>query len=198
MYLRYNHDSRKAYFVRSYIMSLVEAVTWLGFSAAIGGFSGSVTGGLLADWASRYGQQWRMRVPAIGQHVAFPICLALLLWPGGIGGAAMAEKFPVVVIFLPPYCFLSARWAAPSYSTIAQLVPEREKAQAMATLLVGINLIGSLLGPPLAGWLSDMMTPMLGSEAIRYSLLSLAFMAPLGSIWQWRASTAMRSAAGVQ
>lgn len=179
------------FFVRSHGMSLVEAATWLGFSAAIGGFAGSVAGGLLADWASRFGQQWRMRVPAIGQLVAFPICLALFLWPGGEGDAASESGFPVVVIFLTLYCFLSALWAAPSYSAVAQLVPEREKAQALASLLVGINLIGSLVGPPLAGWLSDMMTPMLGSEALRYSLLALALMAPLGSLWQWRASTAI-------
>jgi MFS family permease len=96
------------------------------------------------------------------------------------------------MVFLTIYCFLSALWAAPSYATIAQLVPEREKAQALATLLVGINLIGSVAGPPLAGLLSDLLTPVAGQEALRYSLRALALMAPLGSIWLWNAASAMR------
>lgn len=181
------------YLVRSHDMTLVEAATWLGFAAAIGGFAGSVAGGLLADWASRYGNYWRMRVPAIGQLIAFPVCLALFLWPGSESSAASIGGFPIVMIFLTIYCFLSALWAAPSYATIAQLVPEREKAQALATLLVGINLIGSVAGPPLAGFLSDVLTPTAGQEALRYSLLGLAFMAPLGSIWLWQAASAIRA-----
>ena len=174
------------YLVRSHGMTLVEAATLLGFAAAIGGFAGSVAGGLLADWASRHGDHWRMRVPAIGQMITLPICLALFLWPGSAGNG------PIMVSLLTVYCFLSALWAAPSYATIAQLVPEREKAQALATLLVGINLIGSVAGPPLAGLLSDILTPSAGQEALRYSLLFLTLMAPLGSIWLWQAASAMR------
>ena len=181
------------YLVRSHGMTLVEAATWLGFAAAIGGFAGSVVGGLLADWASRYGNHWRMRVPAIGQMITFPICLALFLWPGSESSAALIGGVPTVMIFLTIYCFLSALWAAPSYSTIAQLVSEREKAQALATLLVGINLIGSVGGPPLAGFLSDVLTPAAGQEALRFSLLSLALMAPLGSVWLWKAASGMHS-----
>lgn len=180
------------YLVRSHGMTLVEAAAWLGFAAAIGGFAGSVAGGLLADWARRYGNYWRIRVPAIGQMITFPVCLALFLWPESESSAASLAGVPIVMIFLTTYCFLSALWAAPSYATIAQLVPEREKAQALATLLVGINLIGSVTGPPLAGLLSDILTPAAGREALRYSLLGLALMAPLGSIWLWRAASAMR------
>ena len=183
-----------AYLVRSHGMTLVEAATWLGFAAAVGGFAGSVVGGVLADWGSRYGNQWRMRVPAIGQMITFPVCLALFLWPGSESSIAIIGGVPTVMIFLTIYCFLSALWAAPSYSTIAQLVPENEKAQALATLLVGINLIGSVAGPPLAGFLSDLLTPAAGPEALRYSLLALALMAPLGSLWLWKAASAMRSA----
>lgn len=184
-----------AYLVRSHGMTLVEAATWLGFAAALGGFAGSVSGGVLADWGSRYGNQWRMRVPAIGQMITFPVCLALFLWPGSESSVAVISGIPTVMIFLTIYCFLSALWAAPSYSTIAQLVPENEKAQALATLLVGINLIGSVAGPPLAGFLSDILTPAAGHEALRYSLLALALMAPLGGVWLWKAASAMGSPA---
>lgn len=173
-----------SYFVRSHGMTLTEAATWLGFSAAIGGFAGSLGGGILADWAGGFGAHWRLRVPAIGQLIAFPVCLVLFLWPGG----GEQVGLPFVVIVLTAYCLLSALWAAPAYAAVAELVPEHERAQAIAMLLVGINLIGSIVGPPTAGILSDALTPVMGQEAMRYSLLILAMAAPLGSLWLWKAA----------
>ena len=59
--------------------------------------------------------------------------------------------------------------------------------------VVIINLIGSVLGPPIAGLASDFLTPLFAHDAMRYSLLSMTVLVLAGAIL---AALAARSRTG--
>lgn len=163
---------------RSHGMSLLEAATWLGFSAAFGGLGGSIAGGIFSDYVARFGDAWRLRVPAIALILSFPVFLGFLAIPSSME----LGRIPAVVFLMFAFSFLSAMWAAPCYASVSMQVLERERAQVIAATIVFINLIGSVLGPPLAGFISDAFTSRFGTESMRYSLLTLSPLALIGGL----------------
>ena len=50
------------------------------------------------------------------------------------------------------------------------VAPAGQNAMASSVVVVGVGLIGGSLGPVLAGWLSDMLTPLYGNDAMRVAL----------------------------
>ena len=56
-------------------------------------------------------------------------------------------------------------------------------------LVVVINVIGSMIGPSLSGFVSDMLMGRLGEESLRVSLLIMSLLTLAGGMLFWRAST---------
>lgn len=180
-----------AYFVRSQGMTVLEAAAWLGIGGAAGGAIGSLGGGLLADRLSRHGAHWRLRVPAIGQFLALPACMAMLLAPAGATVQIPGFAVPLIAAPLLAFTVLSALWAAPAYRAVSEAVPESRRAQAISLLIVSINLVGSVVGPPAAGLVSDLLEMVYGDEALRYSLMALAGLTIVGGAITWRSAGAL-------
>jgi len=84
--------------------------------------------------------------------------------------------------------FLGSLWAGPSYGAAARLVAPERRAQATALLVVIVNIIGSTLGPLMAGLVSDLLTARFAIEALRLSLLSMSVLVLAGGMLFWRAS----------
>ncbi|MEJ2133476.1 MAG: MFS transporter, partial [Gammaproteobacteria bacterium] len=67
--------------------------------------------------------------------------------------------------------FFSPAWMSPTFATVQNLVKPHMRALASAVLLFFLNLIGLGAGPQVVGILNDVLNPLLGDEAVRYSLL---------------------------
>ena len=177
-----------AYFMRSHGMSVVEAGAWLGLGAAVGGITGSIASGAIVDKLRLRGEQWQLRVPAIAFLLSFPLNVAMFLMPGGAGISAGGMHVPGVALLTTLSGFLAACWAGPSFSAAARLVAPSQRAQATAMLVVIINVIGSMVGPSLGGFVSDLLAGRMGEESLRISLLIMSLLTVAGGLLFWRAS----------
>jgi len=177
-----------AYFMRSHGMTMMETGAWLGLGAAGGGIVGSMVSGVLVDSLRVRDERWQLRIPALGFLLAFPLLVMMFTLPGGgairVGGVAV----PFVALLSLITGFLSSLWAGPCFAAAARLVAPEQRAQAMALLVVIINVIGSALGPVAAGIVSDLLTARFDAEAMRYSLLLMSVLTALGGALFWRAS----------
>ena len=127
-------------------------------------------------------------MPAIGFLVAFPLLAVTFTLPGGAELALGGTRIPLVALLAVTGAFLSALWAGPSFAAAARLVGPEQRAQATALLVVVINVIGSALGPLVAGLVSDLLTLRFGAEALRISLLAMSLLALAGGALFWRAA----------
>lgn len=177
-----------AYFMRSHGMSVVEAGAWLGVGSAIGGITGSIASGAMVDRLRRRGEHWQLRLPAIAFLLSFPQNIFMFTMPGGAGIALGGLHIPGVALMTVLGGFLAACWAGPSFSAAARLVAPSQRAQATAMLVVIINIIGSMIGPSLSGFVSDLLTARLGGESLRVSLLIMSLPTVAGGLLFWRAS----------
>ena len=177
-----------AFLVRSHGLSVVETGIWLGFGAAAGGIAGSLASGVLVDVMRRRNEAWQLRIPALGQLASFPLTVTMFLLPGGATFGVFGLHLPAVVVLMLLTSFLSALFAAPAYGAIAQLIPAQQRAQAAGVMIVIINVVGSLLGPPIAGLVSDVLGHGFQEESMRYSLLSMSALMLIGGMLTWKAS----------
>ena len=175
------------YFMRSHGMTAMEAGVWLGLGAALGGVGGAMSSGFIVDIMNRRNISWQLRVPAAGFFLATPLMAIMLLIPNGASFNIAGTAIPAVALLSIATSFLTALWAGPSYAAAANLVQPDQRAQATAMLVVSINVLGSTVGPLLAGIVSDILTPRYGLEGLRYSLFVMGILIPVGGIMFWRA-----------
>lgn len=180
---------KPAFFMRSHGMSIMEAGSWLGLGAAIGGITGSIVSGMIVDRLRQHGEIWQLRVPAIAFLLSFPACIVMFMLPGGIGVDLGGYHVPGVALLSIVTGMLSAMWAGPAFGAASRLVPPNQRAQAVAMLVIIINVIGSTLGPLLGGIVSDLLTGYFGAESLRISLLLISILSVCGGMLFWRAAT---------
>lgn len=177
------------FFMRSHGMTMLEAGTWLGIGASIGGIAGSMLSGIIVDRLRQYGEIWQLRVPAIAFLLSFPLFMTMYLLPGGIGLQVGGQHIPGVAMLSILTGLMSAMWAGPAFAAAASLVAPSQRAQAAAMLVIIINVIGSTIGPVLGGLVSDLLAGRLGAESLRVSLMAMSLLTVIGGIFFWRAAT---------
>jgi MFS family permease len=180
---------KPAFFMRSHGMTMVEAGSWLGIGAAIGGITGSMLSGFIVDRLRARGEIWQLRVPAIAFLLAFPLFMFMYLLPGGAAVHIGGFRIPGVALLSILTGMMSAMWAGPAFGAAARLVLPEQRAQATAMLVVIINVIGSALGPVLGGVVSDLLTGRFGAESLRISLMSMSILTVMGGWLFWRAAS---------
>jgi MFS family permease len=175
--------------MRSHDMSAAEAGLLLGTCSTLGGVLGSFSSGVLVDKWSRRDARWQLRLPAICFMLSFPIFVIMLSLPKGIVIPMGAVDLPVIGIFMLMGGFLSAAWMGPAFGSLARLVPAERRSQAAALLIVIINVLGSAMGPVIAGLVSDALGVRFGEDALRMSLLSMSSLTLIGGAIFLRASS---------
>lgn len=178
-----------AFFMRSHGMTIVEAGSWLGIGAAVGGITGSMLSGLIVDRLRVRSETWQLRVPAIAFLLAFPIHIVMFTLPGGAAVHIGDFRVPGIAMLSLLTGMMAAMWAGPAFGAAARLVLPHQRAQATAMLVVIINVIGSAVGPVLGGLVSDALSGNFGVESLRISLLSLSILTIFGGLLFWRAAT---------
>lgn len=146
---------------RSFGLSLIETSQFLGGILLLGGVSGMLAGGALADRLGRANRAWYAWVPGLAFALAVPLFVAGMLSPN----AAMA-----FVLFLIPQA-LAYVWLGPVLTAVQHLVAPPARSIASALFLVINNLVGLGGGIYALGALSKALTPIYGEEALRHAML---------------------------
>jgi MFS transporter, Spinster family, sphingosine-1-phosphate transporter len=178
-----------AFFIRTYGLETGELGTWFTAIYGIGGLIGTLLGGELASrTAAAHNERLQLRAMAV-IYAAFGAISPFIY---------LAPNHYIAFAIMGFATIIGAAGTGPLFATIQTLVPERMRAIAVATIFMFANLIGTGLGPLVAGALSDALHPILGEQSLRYALLILC----PGYIWGgwhlWKGSrTVMQDLAAV-
>jgi MFS family permease len=147
--------------VRSFGLELIPAAQFVGTGLLIGGTTGVVCGGWLADRLGRRDRGAYAWLPAIAWLIAAP----------GFAAGLLAPNLLAAWIFLVLPNGLNIFWMGPVTNAVQHLVPRHMRATASGSFLLINNLLGLGIGPLLMGFLSDRLTSRFGDEALRYSVV---------------------------
>ena len=159
-----------SFFIRSHEMTTGELGTWLALSTGLFGAIGILLGGILADKLGKTDKRWYLWVPGIATILVAPFMLFTLL--------TGSQYVALLCAFIPG--LLQNVYLGNSIATTHSLVGLRWRSTASAILFLVLNIIGLGLGPFAVGYLSDFLSPSLGSESLRYAMVALL---PTAMIW---------------
>jgi len=146
--------------------NLLRISVFYGSIVLIGGVAGTWLGGWLGDRTGPGDPGSYARIPAICFAIALPVfalgLFAPTLWLGWL-------LFTVGQM-------LGLAWLGPVIAAVQHIVPPAMRATASASFLFVNNLIGIGFGVFFFGFMSDVMGPAYGDQALKYSILyGLAF-----------------------
>jgi MFS family permease len=159
-----------SFFIRSHEMTTGELGTWLALSTGLFGAIGILLGGILADKLGKTDKRWYLWVPGIATILVAPFMLFTLL--------TSSQYVALLCAFIPG--LLQNVYLGNSIATTHSLVGLRWRSTASAILFLVLNIIGLGLGPFAVGYLSDFLSPSLGTESLRYAMVALL---PTAMIW---------------
>ncbi|MET0657783.1 MAG: MFS transporter, partial [Steroidobacteraceae bacterium] len=152
-----------AFFMRSHEASLATAGAWTGIVVGIGMAVGTLAGGVWGDRLVRRGLE-RPQLLCIGAMMTLALGYLVVFWVGSM-----------VVAFVAAFiaCAVGALAASPNPTTILNVTESRVRATAAAVNVMLCSLFGIGLAPVLIGLLSDLLTPVMDTEALRYALTAV-------------------------
>jgi predicted MFS family arabinose efflux permease len=171
-----------AFLERVHQMGAVEIGTWLGLSVGLGGTAGAYLGGRLADRLGARNECWYMRLPAIQALLGVPF----------VAGFLLLDSAELALVSFFPFYFVANMYIGPMLAMTQGLVKLRMRATASAILLFILNMVGLGAGSLVVGLLNDQLAGRFGTEAIRYSLLAVALVGGLASVFFLQASRTLR------
>ena len=158
-------------FQRVHGVSASQAGLAIGLASVIGGLSGTVLGGLIAD-------RLRPLTTKSGFHVMMG---SIALVGPALVLVLSSESYRLAVAGFALYVLFSSMWFGVVLSTLSELLVPRMRATATAFYLICITFTGFALGPYTVGSLSDLFQagganagPAL-SAALMWSLTALPF-----------------------
>lgn len=119
-----------------------------GLIALVAGTLGTVLGGFASDWFQRRSGGGRMW---------FLVCKGLFFLPFTLGFYTLSVDAPGRLFYV---CWFmsnlgSLTWYGPVFAAVQELAPVHIRSTAVAFLLLALNLLGSGLGPFVAGVIGD-------------------------------------------
>ena len=160
-----------SFLVRTHGLSLAHAGLMFGVASGFAALAGGLSSGWLCDRLVTRDVRWQLGLPLIGVLVSIPCAIAFLLWPASGYWQMGPLMVPHAMLFASIFGFFASWWPSLSYSAISHMVRASERGVAAALLNFFITLFGIGIGPLLTGVLSDLLTPMFGVQALRWSLV---------------------------
>ena len=148
---------------RTLEMPKTDIGTQYGTATAVSASLGALGAGKLADLLSRRDIRWLMWVPALSVLISLPFLL----------GQALATSPAMAIAMAVPSGLIGGGWAPAVYACVQQLAPARMRAVAAAVIVLFITLLGQGAGPWVIGFLNDFYAPRFGTDAIRYSMVTV-------------------------
>ncbi|MDA0706688.1 MAG: MFS transporter [Proteobacteria bacterium] len=167
-----------SFMVRSLGVGEAEIGFSLGPIYGIAGGLGFFLGGFLADRIGAHGHRKALSFIAAATAIS-AICYATVF-------LSMTLAWCLALFVLPT--IFSNFYLAPVLSQTQSLVSLRMRAVASSLVLLIINVIGLLIGPPVTGMVSDLLRASQGEESMRYALLVVSVvLLPVAAFCYWRA-----------
>jgi predicted MFS family arabinose efflux permease len=135
-----------AFFARSHGLDLAEAGLAYGILSGVGSFAGTILGGYGAQYLARRDPRWLVAFPGVGAIIGAPIYAIGLMQPD------LTVAFPILLVGTVFQFMIMG----PAIAAIHNVLEPRHRAMGSAVFLLVLNFIGQGLGPPLAGWVSDL------------------------------------------
>jgi MFS family permease len=157
----------------------------LGVMTALGGLTGTLVGGQIADRAVGRDRRAFMSVPALAALASIPFVFVLFTLKSTWGALAL-DFVPNVVATI---------WYGAGYSTAQSVVAPHRRATAAALLLLILNLIGLGLGPTFLGACSDFLAKSehLGpAEGLRWAMIATSCFGVVAAGFFWMARRTIR------
>jgi predicted MFS family arabinose efflux permease len=165
-----------AFMIRSHAMNTAELGVWFGLIFGVGGAAGTLLGGYSASRWFGGNERGAMRLCAVTVVALVPCFAAFLLVPHK--HQALIALVPLIAVF---NLFLG-----PAYALMQRLVAAEMRATALAVVMLLANVIGMGIGPQVVGISSDLLTPTLGTDGLRYAMLFISLVAVWGGYHFWR------------
>jgi predicted MFS family arabinose efflux permease len=166
-----------AFLQRSHGVDLAQVGAVTGPAIGIGGISGTLLSGVIASWLvrRRNADSASLLIPIVALPLAVPCFAAFVLLPSLVG-ALLAAGF---------MNFLLSAAVAPCMALSIAMVAPRQRGLASTLLLFANGIVAGALAPFLVGLLSDAFAAPLGSEALRYAILSMTPTPLIGALLLW-------------
>jgi MFS family permease len=152
------------FLVRVHHMSLTGIGATISPARGVVGAAGILLAGFAADRMGKLDGRWRCLAPALAClliapcQVLFSLAGSYWAWMAGLMGVS----------------FLLSAYQAPIYAAVIMVARPRMRAVGISVLVFTTGILGQIMGPFLVGLLNDLMNPVFGEAAIRYSLLVIA------------------------
>ncbi len=147
------------------------------------GTSGSVLGGVVADWIYRRGRQdATLRTALYASLLALPFAIAMPL----------VDNARLAIALLAPLTFLLSAPVGLSAAAIQLMTPNHLRAQVTAFYLLVVALIGTGFGPVVVALMTDYLFRDPQSVGRSLALVSLVLI-PLGAISLWHGCRIFRN-----
>ncbi|GAB0151380.1 MFS transporter [Marinobacterium sp. BA1] len=159
------------FLVRSHGLDLQQAGILAGFVGGGSAALGMLASGWMTDRLLSAHPRWQLLIPQTGHAIGIVAMATYLLWPADSTMTLFGNPVPTAMIWCALNGFFSVWWVGPCFSMITRLVSPDSRAVAMACQTVLVTLLGVGIGPLSVGAFSDLMTPLLATESLRYSLL---------------------------
>ena len=172
-----------SFLVRSFGMDTSEVGNWLALSIGLVGGTSTILSGWLADLLGKKDPRWYAWMPCAAMIALIPL--------GSLVYLTQTKIYALIFLALP--MALYPIYLGPLSAMVQGLASVRMRATAAAISILTANLLGLALGPLIVGIISDMLSPKLGPEALRYAILSVVvFGAVWGSIHWFAGSRTLR------
>lgn len=171
------------FLVGTHGLTTSEIGIWLA-GLAIAGALGTLIGGVLSDRLARRSgdQRYYMWVPGIAAVIGIPFQIFAYLAPT-VTLAMCGFAFSV---------FFASFFFGPSFAMAQSLASPSRRAVAASVLLFMQTMIGLGLGPVATGLISDAFVPLLGNQALRVALSTVAIFNIWSGFHYWLASRTVR------
>ena len=162
-----------SFLVRTHGMSIAQAGLLFGVASGVGAVAGALCSGWLCDRLVARDVRWQLGLPMLGVLISILCAIAFFMWPTTGHWALGPLQVPHALVFALVFAFFASWWPSLSYSAISHMVGSNERSVAAALLNFFVTLFGVGAGPLVTGVVSDLLTPMFGVQALRWSLVSV-------------------------
>lgn len=139
-----------------------------GLLAIVGGVTGTILGGYVADIFHKHRPGGRMLFTACGALMAIPLWMILLF----------NNSLTVLVITLLLMYGVALMWLGPAAADVHDIVGARLRGVGIGIYFFTVNVIGYGIGPPIIGRVNDLLGAGDNPQQMRYTLL----IAPLACV----------------
>ena len=167
-----------SFFMRTHDLTAAQTGVILALGIGVLGGAGTLFGGYLNDRLSRQRAGRGLATLALITALVYPLAAA----------AWLVDALPLAIgLYLLPM-LTGGMFLAPGFALVQSLARLRMRSIASAVKMLAVNLIGLGIGPQAIGFLSDLLSPSLGTDSLRVAMCIVAAASVWGALHFYLAS----------